>query len=371
MKHKEMGDAYQDKYLKLAIRTAERARGKCSPNPFVGAVLVKGDKLISTGWTQSYGSDHAEVQAIKKAGAQAKGADLYVSLEPCSHYGKTPPCALAIIAAKINRVFIGIVDPNPLVAGKGIKMLQEAGIEVFWGFHTETIQQQLEYYLCYVQKKRPFVTLKTALSLDGKYAAADGTSRWITGEKARRYVHKLRSEHEVVLTGSSTILVDDPLLNNRLPGKPKQALRAVLDPELAIPLQARIVQTASEFPTLVFCEETKLNAEKAARLVAQGVQLCGLPLTSGVFDLNLVLKELAARKLYSVLLETGSGVAESFIKAGLVDKFLFFYGPLLLGGPKSPYPNLGFENISSALPLNKIKLKRWDDDLMISAYPMS
>ena len=363
-------DAYQDIFLKLAIQTAEKARGNCSPNPFVGAVVVKQNRVISTGWTQPYGFDHAEVQALKKAGAKARDADLYVSLEPCSHFGKTPPCALAIIKAKIKRVFIGIIDPNPLVAGKGIKMLHEAGIEVHWGFHNELIERQLEYYLCYIRKQRPFVTLKTALTLDGKYAANDGSSRWITGEKARKYVHKLRSQHEVVLTGVSTILTDDPLLNVRLPGKPKQPLRAVLDPELQTPIEAKLAQSASEYATLIFCGEKKLDTDKAATLKAKGVQLCGLPVQDGLFNIQQVLAEIAGRKLYSVLLETGSGVAESFIKAGLVDKYLIFFGTLLLGGANSPYPNLGFANISQALALHQLRIKRWADDIMISAYPL-
>jgi len=361
---------YIETYLKLAIRTAEKARGKCSPNPFVGAVIVKKDIVIATGYTQAYGSDHAEVNALKQAGKKAKGADMFVTLEPCSHYGKTPPCALAIIKAGIKRVFVGIIDPNPLVPGKGIAMMQEAGIEVQYGFLEDEIRSQLEFYLCYTQKQRPFITQKTALSWDGKYAAEDGNSRWITNESSRRYVHKLRSWHEVVLTGIKTILVDDPLLNVRLPGNTKQPVRAVLDPNLDIPMQSKFVATASIFPSLVFCSNKLLGTAKARLLSEIGVELCGLELIEELFDLRDVLSEIYRRKLYSVLLETGSGVAESFLKAGLVDKCLFFFGPLLIGGSKSTLSGLGIESIDKAITIKDFNLKKFGNTIMLSGYPV-
>jgi len=356
-------------YMRLAIQTAEKARGKCSPNPFVGAVIVNQDKIVSTGWTQSYGSDHAEVQALKKAGKAAKNADLFVTLEPCSHYGKTPPCAIAIINAGIKKVFIGIEDPNPLVAGKGINMLKAAGIEVQSGIFAEKVSRQLEEYLCYITKQRPFVTLKTALSLDGKFSAMDGSSRWITGEKARAYVHRLRSEQDVILTGIKTVLVDDPLLNVRLPGKPKQPLRAVLDPLLQIPLSSKLVQSASLSPVLVFCSDTAPDHEKALELAKAGVQLSYLPLQNGFFEPAAVLEELYIRKYYSVLLETGSLLAESFLHAALIDKFKLFFGPLILGGYNSPFPALGLTNMANAIKLKEITLRRFKDDIMVTAYP--
>jgi diaminohydroxyphosphoribosylaminopyrimidine deaminase/5-amino-6-(5-phosphoribosylamino)uracil reductase len=172
--------------MRKAIQCAEKARGTCSPNPFVGAVIVKDDKIISCGWTQHYGGDHAEIQALKKAGNEAKGAEIYVTLEPCAHYGKTPPCAEALIKAGISKAFIGITDPNPLVSSKGIKMLEKAGITVELGFMQEEVSRQLEYFLCRINKQRPFVIWKTAMSLDGRVAANDGSSRWITGEQSRK-----------------------------------------------------------------------------------------------------------------------------------------------------------------------------------------
>lgn len=358
------------RYMNLAIQNAEKARGKCSPNPYVGAVIVKNGKVISTGWTQSYGEDHAEVQAIKKAGKAARGADIYVTLEPCSHYGKTPPCALAVIKAGIKRVFVGIEDPNPLVSGKGMDMLKNAGIGVQQGLLKDKITRQLEEYLCYIKAKRPFVTLKTALSLDGKFAASDGSSRWITGEKTRRYVHKLRSEHDVILTGIKTVLVDDPLLNVRLPGKPKQPLRAVLDPLLQIPVVSKLVQSAPQSPVLVFCSIELPDSDKTKKLEEMGVQLCRLAIRDGLFEPADVLNELYNRKHYSVMLETGSLLAESFLRAGLVDKLRFFYGPLLIGGENSPFPTLGVENMANAIKLKDITLRRFEDDIMLTAYPV-
>ncbi len=268
-----MTDAQIKHYMQLAIKVAENGRGKCSPNPFVGSVIVKNNQVISEGWTLEYGSDHSEIQALKKAGKRAKGATLFVTLEPCSHYGKTPPCTNAIIAAGIKEVYIGIYDPNPLVKGKGIAMLKEAGIDVHYGFGEDKIRTQLEYYLCFIQKERPFVTWKTALTLDGKYAAEDGTARWITGKKAREYAHKLRSENDVVLTGIKTILIDDPTLNVRLPGNYKQPLRVVLDPFLKIPVLSSFVSNASKFPGMVITSPANLQTDKANLLRQKGVKI--------------------------------------------------------------------------------------------------
>ncbi|GAB1468737.1 bifunctional diaminohydroxyphosphoribosylaminopyrimidine deaminase/5-amino-6-(5-phosphoribosylamino)uracil reductase RibD [Candidatus Cloacimonadota bacterium] len=357
-------------YMRKAIQAAEKARGKCSPNPFVGAVIVKHDKIVATGWTQSFGSDHAEVQALKKAGDEARNADMYVTLEPCSHYGKTPPCALAIIASGIKRVFIGITDPNPLVAGKGIKLLKDAGIEVQSGLLEAKIRRQLEYHLCYTTLHRPFVTLKTALSLDGKYAAEDGSSRWISNEAARLYTHKLRSQNDVILTGIQTILIDNPLLNVRLKVKHKQPLRVVLDTKLLLPLDSAFATTIPDYPSLIFCDAQLVDSPKAIRLKEMGAIVKGLALHDGHFDLLEVLQQLASLGYYSVLIESGSGLAESFLKAHLVDKCLFFYGAKIVGGSKSPLNKLGKTNINAAIELTDIQLTRLGDNFLISGYPI-
>jgi len=356
--------------MRKAIQAAEKARGKCSPNPFVGAVIVKQDKIIATGWTQSYGSDHAEVQAIKKAGKASVDADMYVTLEPCSHYGKTPPCALAIIAAGIKRVFMGCTDPNPLVAGKGIKLLQDAGIEVQQGFLEAEITRQLEYHICYTTLHRPFVTLKTALSLDGKYAAEDGSSRWISSDAARLYTHKLRSQNDVILTGIQTILIDNPLLNVRLKGKQKQPLRVVLDTKLLLPLDSAFATSMPDCPSLIFCDALLANSPQAIRLNEMGASIKGLGLTNGHFDLLILLQHLVSLGYYSVLIESGSGLAESFLKAKLIDKCLFFYGAKIVGGSKSPLSKLGRTNIKDAIELQDLQLKRFGGNFLLTGYPI-
>jgi len=364
-----MTDAQIKHYMQLAIKVAENGRGKCSPNPFVGSVIVKNNQVISEGWTLEYGSDHSEIQALKKAGKRAKGATLFVTLEPCSHYGKTPPCTKAIIAAGIKEVYIGIYDPNPLVKGKGIAMLKEAGIDVHYGFWEDKIRTQLEYYLCFIQKERPFVTWKTALTLDGKYAAEDGTARWITGKKAREYAHKLRSENDVVLTGIKTILIDDPALNVRLPGNYKQPLRVVLDPFLKIPVLSSFVSIAAKFPGMVITSTANLQTDKVNLLKQKGVKIETLKTQDGHFNLHEVLNLLYNMNYYSVLLETGSGIAEAFLKEELIDKIIFLYGAKILGGTKSPLPALGIESIYKALYMWKTSCRKMENDIVVTAYP--
>ena len=364
-----MTDAQIKHYMQLAIKVAENGRGKCSPNPFVGSVIVKNNQVISEGWTSEYGSDHSEIQALKKAGKRAKGATLFVTLEPCSHYGKTPPCTNAIIAAGIKEVYIGIYDPNPLVKGKGIAMLKEAGIDVHYGFGEDKIRTQLEYYLCFIQKERPFVTWKTALTLDGKYAAEDGTARWITGKKAREYAHKLRSENDVVLTGIKTILIDDPALNVRLPGNYKQPLRVVLDPFLKIPVLSSFVSIAAKFPGMVITSTANLQTDKVNLLKQKGVKIETLKTQDGHFNLHEVLNLLYNMNYYSVLLETGSGIAEAFLKEELIDKIIFLYGAKILGGTKSPLPALGIESIYKALYMWKTSCRKMENDIVVTAYP--
>lgn len=364
-----MTDAQIKHYMQLAIKVAENGRGKCSPNPFVGSVIVKNNQVISEGWTLEYGSDHSEIQALKKAGKRAKGATLFVTLEPCSHYGKTPPCTNAIIAAGIKEVYIGIYDPNPLVKGKGIAMLKEAGIDVHYGFWEDKIRTQLEYYLCFIQKERPFVTWKTALTLDGKYAAEDGTARWITGKKAREYAHKLRSENDVVLTGIKTILIDDPALNVRLPGNYKQPLRVVLDPFLKIPVLSSFVSIAAKFPGMVITSTANLQTDKVNVLKQKGVKIETLKTQDGHFNLHEVLNLLYNMNYYSVLLETGSGIAEAFLKEELIDKIIFLYGAKILGGTKSPLPALGIESIYKALYMWKTSCRKMENDIVVTAYP--
>ncbi len=356
-------------YMRRAIELAEQARGKCSPNPFVGAVIVKDGKIVGEGFTQKYGFDHAEVQAIKQAGKQCRNAEIYVTLEPCAHYGKTPPCAKAIIESGIKKVYYGIDDPNPLVAGKGRQMLTESGIIVEYGFCAEEITHQLEYYLTYITKQRPFVFLKTAITLDGRIAAMDGTSRWISCEASRNRTHELRQEADAVLTGIGTVLKDNPLLNVRLDNPYKQPVRVILDAKLSIPLIAKIVQTASEHKTLIFTSSTTKNIRKEKALTELGLEICRLKSCKGYLDLNLVMQELYNRKIGVVMIEAGARVNSSFLKAGLVDKIYAFLAPKLLGGAYTALHDIGIESIDKAIDLQNMQIEQIDKDILITAYP--
>ncbi len=362
--------AEQTKYMKKALRLAEKARGTCSPNPFVGAVIVKNNKIIAEGWTQVYGSDHAEIQALKKAGKSARGADMYVTLEPCAHHGKTPPCAEAIINAGIKRVFFGLLDPNPLVNGKGMLRLQEAGVEVFPGILKPEISRQLECYLCRMTRHRPFVIWKSALSLDGKFAAQDRSSRWITGERSRKLVHQYREEVDAILTGIGTVLADDPMLDVRLPKPKKQPLRAILDPKLQTPLDSRIVSSLAIQKTIIFCARGKEGSARASELSALGATIH--PVTGSGMALNLreVLGILHQHGLASILLEFGNKLSSAFFRARLVDKCLIFYGGKILGGPRAMLTELDIPDISKALILKDISCKALENDILVSGYPV-
>ncbi|MCB5229661.1 MAG: bifunctional diaminohydroxyphosphoribosylaminopyrimidine deaminase/5-amino-6-(5-phosphoribosylamino)uracil reductase RibD [Candidatus Cloacimonetes bacterium] len=378
-----MSDKYTPKqilkYIRLAMHEAERARGMCSPNPFVGAVIVKDGSVIATGHTQAYGKDHAEVVALKKAGTHARGADMFVTLQPCSHWGKTPPCTDAIIKAGIAGLWFGIPDPNPQVNAEGmapgtisgIQSMLVAGITVSWGYMEEEIKRQLEYHLCRIQKQRPFVILKSALSLDGKYAAMDGSSRWISGEESRKAVHQLRETVDVVMAGIATVMADDPLFTVRLPHPKRQPLRAVLDTELAIDPNSALIQSIDEAPIIIFHQKrlSAMQKQKVAGLKEQGVELLPISSHQGRLVLDEVLQELHQRGFYSVLIESAGGLAASFIAENLVDKFIFFLAPKLLGGGMAALKALQLNNIKDALDLEITDCQYSGKDIMITAYP--
>lgn len=355
-------------YMKLAMRAGERSRGKCSPNPFVGAVIVNDGKIVAEGNTQPYGFDHAEIVAIKEAGDKCKGATLYVSMEPCCTFGKTPPCTTAILKAGIKRVVVGILDPNPLVSGKGIQTLQEAGLQVEYGFFAEEITEQLEYYICYIQRKRPFVIWKSALSLDGKYSASDGSSKWISNPASRKFVHKTRSQVEVVLAGIKSVAHDDAMLNARGLRSAKQPLRVILDPSLEISLSSKLVTSAAEFPAMILY--LKAEASKIRALQDKGLQLKQIAGHRDELDLKAVINLLYEMNLYSVLLETGNRLSEAFWKAKLVDKCMIFYGNMILGGERSILKHYDRHNMDRAVPLERIKVKRLQDNVLITGYPL-
>ncbi len=358
-------------FMARALELAALARGKTSPNPLVGAVVVKNGLIVGEGYHRKAGTPHAEVLALQQAGEKAEGATLYVSLEPCCHYGRTPPCTEAIIRAGIKQVYVATPDPNPLVAGKGIRALREAGIDVRVGLLEEEARRLNEAFFKYIVSKEPFVTLKVAMSLDGKIATCTGDSRWITGKEARACVHRLRAENDAVMVGIGTVLSDDPLLTVRLPGEDKQPLRVVVDSRLRIPLEARLVQTAREVPTVVAAVKGKFQAEKKTLLAASGVEVWELPEQEGGVNLRSLMVELGKREVLSVLLEGGGTLNAGALAAGIIDKFIFFLAPKIIGGSRAPGPfgGPGFESLKDAFLISELVCTKAGDDLMITGYP--
>lgn len=359
-------------YMRRALELAALARGKTSPNPMVGAVVVQNGKIVGEGYHQKAGTPHAEIHALRQAGEKAKNAVLYVTLEPCCHYGKTPPCTDAIIRAGVRKVVIAAKDPNPRVAGNGIKALKDAGIEVKVGVLEESARRLNEAFFKYMLEGRPFVTLKAAMSLDGKIATATGDSRWITSTEARVYAHKLRAENDAIMVGIGTVLADDPLLTVRLPGEDKNPLRLVVDSSLRIPLNSRLIRTARDVPTVVAAVKGKCQYEKKKALESAGVEVWELPEHNGRVNLYSLLEELGKREVLSVLLEGGSTLNAAALAAGIIDKFIFFYAPKIIGGNAAPGPfgGRGINFIKEAVEVTELWWEKIGEDLMLVCYPV-
>lgn len=355
-------------YMKHAIKLAKRAMGRTSPNPLVGAVVVKDGEIISQGYHKRAGMPHAEIEALKAAGERARGADLYTNLEPCNHFGRTPPCTQAIIEAGISRVFIGMRDPNPSVKGGGAEYLKAHGITVEVGILEEECKRLNEIFIKYVTSGMPFVILKLAASLDGKIALANGESKWITNEKSRKYVHSLRNRLDAVLVGIGTVLKDDPQLTARLPGA-KQPIRIVLDTHLRIPLSAKVLNTDLPAKTLIVTGPEASN-DKINNIKEKGAYVMEIGLKNGVINLKELLLKLGEREITSILVEGGASIAASFLKEKLIDKFYFFYAPKIIGGHHS-IPMIGGRDINSmdqAIHLKELSIRRFGEDVLITGY---
>ena len=356
-----------EEYMRRALELARLGEGYTRPNPLVGAVVVKDGEVIAEGYHARYGGPHAEMVALERAGERARGADLYVNLEPCVHYGKTPPCVDRIIAAGVRRVILATRDPNPLVNGKGVDKLRSAGIEVVEGVLREEAEKLNEIFFHWVKTQRPFVALKLAMSLDGKIASRTGKSRWITGEEARRRVHELRRRYAAVLVGVNTVLTDDPQLTVREVEGP-QPLRIVLDSHGRIPLSAKVL--TGEAPTLIATTQA-MPEEIEDKLREKGAEVWRLPAREDKVDLKKLLTGLGKRGIDSVLVEGGGEVAWAFFSQGLLDKVYLFYAPLILGG-RDAVPGVGGEGFPSpqeALHLKDLTVERVGEDLLITGYP--
>jgi diaminohydroxyphosphoribosylaminopyrimidine deaminase / 5-amino-6-(5-phosphoribosylamino)uracil reductase len=358
-----------EEYIWLAIKLALKAQGQTSPNPLVGALIVKNGAIVGRGFHRRAGTPHAEINALREAGKQAQGAELYLNLEPCSHFGRTPPCVDAIIQGKIMKVFVGMVDPNPLVRGKGIRKLKEAGIEVTAGILEKECRKLNEVFIKYITTKRPFVILKTAASLDGRIAAESGDSQWITNEKSRKYVHQLRSAVDAVLVGIGTVKKDDPQLTCRLKNrKGKDPIRIVVDSTLSISPKAKVLNLNSQALTII-ATTPKAPLKKRALIEKKGARVLVIPSKDQV-DLHLLMETLGKKEITSVLIEGGSEINTSALQSGIVDKVLFFYAPKIIGGEQAPLivGGKGIARVKDALVLHNITTQRFGDDVMIEGY---
>jgi diaminohydroxyphosphoribosylaminopyrimidine deaminase/5-amino-6-(5-phosphoribosylamino)uracil reductase len=362
-------------FMHLALRLAAKGRGKTSPNPMVGAVVVRGSRIVGRGYHHKAGEPHAEVLALRQAGNRARGATLYLNLEPCSHFGRTPPCTDTILQAGIRRVVTGMKDPNPLVAGKGIRRLRRAGVEVEVGILESECREMNAPFCKYITMGSPFVILKAACSLDGKTATHSGDSHWVSSEASRKRVHRLRMDVDAVMVGSGTVRRDDPLLTVRLPGAKvsRQPLRVVVDSRLGISLSCQLVRTAGRYRTLVATTQ-KASPAKIRKLQKAKVEVwMGQSDARGRVRLSALAEELGRRGIVSVLLEGGATLNASAIRERIVDRILVFFAPKIVGGQKAPgfLGGKGVSRMRDAEPIKILKTGRVGPDIVVEGSLVS
>jgi len=354
-------------FMRKALRLARRGLGKTSPNPMVGALIVRNGEIIGQGYHRRFGGNHAEIDAIQDAGGEIGGATLYVTLEPCCHHQKkTPPCLDALLRGNIGRVVIGTVDPNPLVNGRSIEILNQRGIETKVGVLEEECRELNEVYTKYMQTGLPLVTLKFAQTLDGRIASSTGDSQWIGSESSRMLAHRLRSLHDAILVGVGTVLTDDPLLTVRLV-RGRNPIRIVADSGLRIPLRARVLRAQDVAPTII---ATTLQADEAklSSLKEMGVEVLTVDEDeTGAIDLKGLLKILGNKGISSVLVEGGAGIITSMLHQRLVDKVMIFIAPKIMGKGIEAVADLGISDVANALKLSFVKTYRRGEDLVIEA----
>jgi diaminohydroxyphosphoribosylaminopyrimidine deaminase / 5-amino-6-(5-phosphoribosylamino)uracil reductase len=358
----------RDEYwMRRALRLAAKARGRTSPNPMVGAVLVRGGRVVGEGYHSRAGEPHAEIVALDCAQERARGSTLYLNLEPCVHQGRTPPCAPRVVQSGVKKAVIGMSDPNPRVEGKGIRILEEGGLEVRVGVLEEECRRLNEAFFKHITTGIPFVILKAAATLDGKIATRNGDSKWISSEASRRLVHRLRNEVDGIVVGIGTILKDDPLLTARV-ARGRDPYRIILDASLRIPEDAHVIGTLPSKTILVTTE--KASPEKVERLRERGVEVWRLGSVEGKVDLKACLARLGGMGMMSLLVEGGSQIYGSFLDEGLVDKFFLFLAPRLMGDPQalSIFGGRGTDHLQEAISLRDMKVKRVGGDVLIEGY---
>lgn len=353
-------------FINLALKYALKAKGKTSPNPIVGALVVKKGRIVAKGYHQKAGFAHAEIAALDQAGAKAKGATLYVTLEPCAHFGRTPPCVYRIINSGIKEVIVGMIDPNPLNNGKGIEMLKQRGIKVKVGFLEDILKKVNEVFLKYITKRIPFVTVKAAESLDGKVATRTGDSKWITSDKSRGYAHRIRQDYDAIMVGVNTILRDNPKLDAWF--SERHPIKIVVDSQLSIPEDSNIFLSGS---VIIVTLPTKPGQETENRkILSRKAKILEVKEKEGQINLKDMMKKLANLEITNILVEGGGTLVGALFDEGLVDKVLFFISPKIIGGKDaiSSVMGSGVSRIDSAIKLKDVKLKRIGEDFLIEGH---
>lgn len=357
-----------ENYMKLALELAEKGRGKVSPNPMVGAVIVKENRVIGKGYHECYGEAHAEVKAFENATVDVEGATLYVTLEPCSHYGKTPPCVNKIIDKKIKEVVIGSLDPNPLVSGRGVQKLIDAGIEVTIGVLEKECRELNEVFMKYIVEKKPFVIMKIAMSLDGKIATKTGESKWITGSGSRNNVHRLRNEVAGIMVGVNTVITDNPELTCRIENG-NNPIRIIVDSKLRIPIDSNVLESQNLAKTIVATTD-KADMAKKIEIEKKGVKVLIIKSIEGKVDLQELMSRLTEENIDSILLEGGATLNFSALEQQIVDKVQIYIAPKIIGGDKSKTPvgGNGIEDLTKTFQLHRISHKTIGEDILIEGY---
>ncbi len=355
--------------MRLALRLARRGVGRVSPNPLVGAVVVRGGAVVGRGYHAAYGGDHAEVMALRDAGEAAQGATIYVNLEPCNHTGHTPPCTQAILKAGIRRVVIGMRDPNPDVPGGGADLLRAKGLMVTEDVLESQCRRLNEIFVHFITRKTPFVIMKIAATLDGKTATRTGQSQWITGERSLRQVHRLRGAVDAIMVGIGTVLHDNPMLTCRAPHPPRQPIRIVVDTTLKLPEDAALVTSVGTAPLLV-ATGPAVDQGKRKRLESRGVEILSLPLYNKKVDLKVLMRQLGERKVTSILLEGGSRLNASVLAEGIARKVMIFFAPKILGGQasRSMFHEPSPDTLSEAVPVTSWEVRRVGEDFLFQGY---
>jgi len=354
------------RFMRMALRLAERGAGLVSPNPMVGAVIVRDGRVVARGFHRAAGSDHAEIDALRQVDFKAEGCDIYVNLEPCCHSGRTPPCTDAIVDSGVGRVFIGMIDPNPLVSSRGVKLLEDRGIEVLTGVMEEKARRLNAAFSKWVRTGLPLVTLKMAATLDGKTAQRDGSARWISSTASRRTVHRMRSRSDCVIVGAGTARTDDPLLLPTLVRGGSRPARVVIDEEAGLARECRLVDTAWEAPVILYAVGDA-DQGRVAGLAKMGVEVETLDAAEGLVPLGDVLADLGRRGMLSVLVEGGPTLASSLVREGLVDRFVVFYAPGLLADPEARpmCGDMGIRELDGTMKFEVVSAKTVGPDVMV------